>query len=1057
MASQPSLVVELGEPFLRDVVVCAREGLREALDEERIREIEKLVVHHGGQVRANVEDGGVTHALLASARGTTATRARARGAETAHPEWVRACVHAKRVLSVDENVLYRPPETMEGVKEMRDCVVCVTGYAGARRRDVETMTRVLGGKFQKAFDRSVTHLVTYEFAGAKWERARDIGSAYIVNHRWLEDSIRTWTRANEASYASRSGKEEDELAAQGVVPDSEDEVEDVANEVSVIPDSLVDGTTSAEKWKSTSDANTLLAVAGASQGAPSTVTKKTPSTVRSDRSKSASKSRSSQKLSFRSPDWEEEVKRGAHVARSARNRIDPSIQRALQEGTSQPEAVFTGLIGSPNDVEMAFGGRFAPANAWFSFFDDADQEPLTDMTTLDDFYALVARGQRSSGDTEEKMRRIKAGETRFDVFDMGISEAREEEVVRPGSGLIIQTLYSGTVVLVSELHREYCEEIVQLVDTLEMQQQQGPLGSLIHAMLRVETAKQPVREGEQIKPGPNALLKTFLAYLALAHNFSETDQAQLFNGDGTLVNADTIITLPARAPGNLRGILLKEVQRSLRDVLAGLYELLAGPTEPDPTQQAPLSQHPLSQLELEEEENEEQEEEEEEEIAREEKRQEEGEELPHQLEMGEADVSEPAAAAVSAAAPADVEIAEEVRATSLADRQARRATPEARPTRTRTTAVEASTSRQKPVPAAKPKKTAKVKKTTPKVSTRAAEAVLVTNPKAHITLSGFSSAGIKKYSSIVRRIGAVLCPGHEWEPSTTHVVFGERGSRSIKFLAGAVSGASLLDISYLDACASAGEVLPVTAKYIWRGGRGAEMGVISSDAAAHWSNVPGASAFDGLSIAILPFAPSAKLEQKMLDTVLRAGGASLSSVSSKGDVCLTQADVADFVVSDQVDASSPAAVPRLEPLLECGGDVVVVSPEFFKSWVSTPETALDAHLLFGRKSLPTGAALEKVLALRGKTTKKFSTKKPIVEKSTIAPPAKVSARKKPAVAVAPPAKATEAAPKKVTKHAAPAPVALSQRRQTRAKKMSEAPLAARVAKRRRVLRDASNN
>ena len=1053
MASQPSLVVERGEPFLRDVVVCAREGLREALDEERIREIEKLVAHHGGGVRARVEDGGVTHALLASARGTTAARARARGAETAHPEWVRACVRAKRVLSVDENVLYRPPETMEGVKEMRDCVVCVTGYAGTRRRDVETMTRVLGGKFQKAFDRSVTHLVTYEFAGAKWERARDIGSAHIVNHRWLEDSIRTWTRANEASYASRSGKEEDELAAQGVVPDSEDEVEDVANEVSVIPDSLVDGTTSGEKGKSTSDANTLLAVAGASQGAPSTVTKKTPSTVRSDRGKSASKSRSSQKLSFRSPDWEEEVKRGAHVARSARNRIDPSIQRALQEGTSQPDAVFTGLIGSPNDVEMAFGGRFAPANAWFSFFDDADQEPLTDMTTLDDFYALVARGQRSSGDTDEKMRRIKAGETRFDVFDMGISEAREEEVVRPGSGLIIQTLYSGTVVLVSELHREYCEEIVQLVDTLEMQQQQGPLGSLIHAILRVETAKQPVREGEQIKPGPNALLKTFLAYLALAHNFSETDQAQLFNGDGTLVNADTIITLPARAPGNLRGILLKEVQRSSRDVLAGLYELLAGPTEPDPTQQAPLSQHPLSQMELEEEENEEREEEE---IAREEKRQEEGEELPQQLDSREAAVSEPAAA-VSAAAPADVEIVEEARATSPPERRTKAKTPEARPKRTRNVIVEPSTSRQKPVPAAKPKKTAKVQKTTPKASTRAAEAVLVTNPKAHITLSGFTSAGIKKYSSIVRRIGGVLCPGHEWEPSTTHVVFGERGSRSIKFLAGAVSGASLLDVSYLDACASAGEVLPVTAKYIWRGGRGAEMGVISSNAAAHWSNVPSASAFDGLSIAILPFAPSAKLEQKMLDTVLRAGGASLSSVSSKGDVCLTQADVADFVVSDQVDASSPAAVPRLEPLLECGGDVVVVSPEFFKSWVSTPETALDAHLLFGRKSLPTGAALEKALALRGKTTKKSSTKKPIVEQSTVAPPAKVSARNKPAAAVAPPAKATEAAPKKMTKHAPPAPVALSQRRQTRAKRMSEAPLAARVAKRRRVLRDASNN
>lgn len=48
---------------------------------------------------------------------------------------------------MDENVFYRLLEMMEGVKEMWDCVVCVIGYAGARRRDVETMTRVLGGKF----------------------------------------------------------------------------------------------------------------------------------------------------------------------------------------------------------------------------------------------------------------------------------------------------------------------------------------------------------------------------------------------------------------------------------------------------------------------------------------------------------------------------------------------------------------------------------------------------------------------------------------------------------------------------------------------------------------------------------------------------------------------------------------------------------------------------------------------------------------------------------------------------------------------------------------------
>lgn len=43
----------------------------------------------------NVEDGGVMYVLLVSARGTTATRARARGAETVYFEWVCVCVYVK--------------------------------------------------------------------------------------------------------------------------------------------------------------------------------------------------------------------------------------------------------------------------------------------------------------------------------------------------------------------------------------------------------------------------------------------------------------------------------------------------------------------------------------------------------------------------------------------------------------------------------------------------------------------------------------------------------------------------------------------------------------------------------------------------------------------------------------------------------------------------------------------------------------------------------------------------------------------------------------------------
>jgi len=1011
----PSLVVELGDPFFADVRADAS-PLRGFVDAGKIREIEKLIVHHGGVVVGEGETA--THEVRARGRAATGTP----GATCVHPEWVHACVNAKRMLDVESHALYAPPVSLEGVESARDCVVCVTGYQGHRRRDVETMSRVLGAKFQKAFDRHVTHLVCYEHAGAKWERARDLGRAKIVNHRWLEDCVARWTCVDESAYTSRSGKEEDELAAQ-CVPDSEGEDEPAREkETSVVPDSVAEGAASGGKGKSVSDANTVAPlVSQRTPAPPAPPPTKTPSTVSTKnrsggRGKSATKAAS--KISFRSPDWEEEARRGAHVKKSTRSRIDPSVQRALREGASQPDSTFVGLIGSPNDVEMAFGGRFAPSNAWFNFFDDGDNEPLTDMTTLDDFYGLMTQGRRSLGvsDADNKIRRIRSGQTRFEVFEMGISEAREEEVLQPNSGLIMQTLYSGTVVLISQQYRQHCEKIVQLVDNLEMQQQQGTIGSIVHATLHVETAKQPLEHEERVAPGPEALIKTFLTFLKIAHNFNDVDNAQLFNEDGTLAPADKVITLPEREPGNLRGVVLQKVQRKLRDVLAGLYELLAGPTEPDPTQQAPYSQQVMSQMELNDVDDE---------VA-------EDEDAAPSAAREEEDVPPPLP-------EAEPEIEADEEPVEIQKVSIKQATPIVRPKRTRAIATPAQEEPAQPskkkTPPTKSKPTAKqvvkTKKAQPKPPKGVEETVSL-KVKAYITLSGFSSAGIKKYSSIVRRIGAELCDGHEWDPSTTHVIFGERGSRSIKFLAGAVSGASLLDVTYLDACARAGEVLPATEKYLWRGGRGSEMGLISSNASKHWSKVPGATAFAGLSIAILPFAPSAKLEQKMLDVVLRAGGASLSSVSSKGDVCLTQARAPDLVVSDHVDARSLADVPRLEPLVESGGDVTIVSPEFFKSWISTPETALDDHCLFGT-TLKEGS-IDDMLIKRGQTSKRDVGR------------AKRAPRAEPAPKAAP--------QKQQKKDASDKPPILSQR-QTRAKRAANAPLATRVRSKRRALKDSN--
>jgi topoisomerase (DNA) II binding protein 1 len=138
----------------------------------------------------------------------------------------------------------------------------------------------------------------------------------------------------------------------------------------------------------------------------------------------------------------------------------------------------------------------------------------------------------------------------------------------------------------------------------------------------------------------------------------------------------------------------------------------------------------------------------------------------------------------------------------------------------------------------------------------------------------------------VTRLGGTVCPGHGWDAAATHAVFGERGGRSLKFLAAAASGVPILDKSYLDASRRENALLPSAAfrAHLWRGGRGADMGLLTADASERWNAAAGRKAFEGLSVALAPFASKNREERDMLTVVLRCGGASVSSISAKGEL-----------------------------------------------------------------------------------------------------------------------------------------------------------------------------
>jgi len=238
--------------------------------------------------------------------------------------------------------------------------------------------------------------------------------------------------------------------------------------------------------------------------------------------------------------------------------------------------------------------------------------------------------------------------------------------------------------------------------------------------------------------------------------------------------------------------------------------------------------------------------------------------------------------------------------------------------------------------------------------------------RPRVALSGFSSSDLTKYGSLVTRLGGTVSPGHGWDAAATHVVFGDRGGRSLKFLAAAASGVPILDVSYLDASGREGALLPreeARSRHPWRGGRGAEMGLLTPDAAERWNATPGRRAFEGLSVALAPFASKNREERDMLATVLERGGAVVSAISAKGELVPGDAEPDVAVIDPSNGLASDGLRGRAGLVVDAVVGGACVAPEFFKSWLSRPGADLSRHVLHG--SLESGKLAASVRASLG--------------------------------------------------------------------------------------------
>ena len=69
---------------------------------------------------------------------------------------------------------------------LHNMIICVTGYAGKNRSQIDKLSVKLGAKFTQVLTKMCTHLVCKSSQGEKYLKALKWGHLHIITKEWLE-------------------------------------------------------------------------------------------------------------------------------------------------------------------------------------------------------------------------------------------------------------------------------------------------------------------------------------------------------------------------------------------------------------------------------------------------------------------------------------------------------------------------------------------------------------------------------------------------------------------------------------------------------------------------------------------------------------------------------------------------------------------------------------------------------------------------------------------------------------------------------------------------------
>ncbi|KAI8358399.1 hypothetical protein BD560DRAFT_196236 [Blakeslea trispora] len=86
------------------------------------------------------------------------------------------------------------PVPKVGISDMKNCVMCVTGFKGVARVFINTLIVAAGARYSPELNSDTTHLICGGGLGRKYQQLTRYPQVVLVNHLWLEECYAQWRR-----------------------------------------------------------------------------------------------------------------------------------------------------------------------------------------------------------------------------------------------------------------------------------------------------------------------------------------------------------------------------------------------------------------------------------------------------------------------------------------------------------------------------------------------------------------------------------------------------------------------------------------------------------------------------------------------------------------------------------------------------------------------------------------------------------------------------------------------------------------------------------------------